>query len=179
MKKLILTTALIFPFMSFSVLAADELSGDESSACKMLLCLSSSAGGSVSECIPPIRDYYAITAKKMVDTIKKRKNFLNLCPVSSQTPEMQQLVNDLGNTQGKCDAATLNTQLIESKQFVKTKNKNYTTYETKYRINNVMPSYCRALQQNQYTDFALKYVGVAEWQVATEFKSKPAGKWID
>lgn len=179
MRKLILVLIYAFSIISFSTSAADELTGDAKSACEMLLCLSSSAGGSVSECIPPIRAYYAITARKMVDTIKKRKNFLNLCPVSNQTPEMQKLVNDLGNLQGKCDADTLNNSLVESKRFIKSENKYGATYETRYRISNVMPSYCRALQNNQYTDYGLKYVGAAEWQLDKDFRKKPAGKWVD
>jgi hypothetical protein len=177
MASLVLISSL--SVLSFSASAEDELTGDAKSACEMLLCLSSSVGGSVSECISPIRNYYAITARKMVDTIKKRKNFLSLCPVSNQSPEMQALTNVLGNMQGKCDAETLNNSLVESKRFVKSENRNSTTYETRYRINNQMPSYCRALQLNQYTDYGLKYAGVLEWQVEKDFKLKPSGKWVD
>lgn len=84
----------------------DILSGDERTACECVLCLSS--GTRPSECTPPLQKYFSIKAKKMSDTIKKRKNFLELCPAANETPEMKALVNAIANGAGRCDAAELN-----------------------------------------------------------------------
>lgn len=84
----------------------DILSGDERTACECVLCLSS--GTRPSECMPPLKKYFSIKAKKMSDTIKKRKDFLELCPASNETPEMKSLVNAIANGAGRCDAAELN-----------------------------------------------------------------------
>lgn len=60
-------------------LKSKEFKGDTRLACEAILCLST--GNPPSECKSSLRKFYSISAKKMVDTIKKRKNFLNLCPV--------------------------------------------------------------------------------------------------
>lgn len=62
------------------VYAEDLLTGDVRTACEVVLCLSSPKGKSIAECQPPLRKYYSISARKWKDTVRKRKNFLKLCP---------------------------------------------------------------------------------------------------
>lgn len=77
-------------------------------ACEAVLCLSS--GTRPSECAPSLSHYFSI--HKKVDTIRARFDFfLNLCPVSNQTPEMNSLISAISNGAGRCDAASLNTTL--------------------------------------------------------------------
>ena len=57
------------------------LTGDEKTACEVILCLSDpKAARDTKECHPPIEQFYRIKAKKWKDTVKKRKNFLKKCP---------------------------------------------------------------------------------------------------
>jgi len=46
------------------------------------------SGTRPSECTPSLSRYFNITKRKLSDTIRARLNFLQLCPVASQTPEM-------------------------------------------------------------------------------------------
>ena len=91
-------------------LAQDVLTGDTRLACEALLCLSS--GIRPSECSPALSRYFGISKRKFSDTIKARLNFLNLCPVSNQTPEMAALVSAISRGAGRCDAASLNRTLV-------------------------------------------------------------------
>ncbi|WP_236757308.1 TrbM/KikA/MpfK family conjugal transfer protein [Actinobacillus seminis] len=66
--------------------AVDELTGDTKTACEVLLCLSSPKDAAKTpECHPPLKKFYSIKAKKWKDTLKKRKNFLKLCPDSNDS----------------------------------------------------------------------------------------------
>ena len=55
--------------------------------------------GSVVACSWPTgRLFFLYTHhKKLKDTLKARRNFLNLCPAASQDDKMRQLVNDISN----------------------------------------------------------------------------------
>ena len=55
--------------------------GDTRLACEAVLCLAS--GTRPSECAPSLNRYFSISARKLKDTIKKRANFLKLCPASN------------------------------------------------------------------------------------------------
>lgn len=50
-----------------------ELNSKQTSACQMVLCLSSPIGLSTSECTKPLRDYWKMSSKK-------RHRHLKLCP---------------------------------------------------------------------------------------------------
>jgi hypothetical protein len=89
--------------------AQDVLSGDTRLACEAILCLSS--GTRPSECAPSLSRYFGINKKKFSDTIKARLNFLELCPVASQSPEMRSLVSAISRGAGRCDAPSLNSTL--------------------------------------------------------------------
>ncbi len=72
----------------------DELTGDTRYACEALLCLSS--GIRPGECSPSLSRYFGITRKKWKDTLNARRDFLRLCPVSSD-PGMPSLVEAIVN----------------------------------------------------------------------------------
>jgi len=97
MKKrmgIVATTLLTATLALSSPARAQELTGDKRLACEAILCLA--APSRPSECSAAIRRYFSISATKFKDTIKKRKNFLSLCPktdmdldkiVAESTPE--------------------------------------------------------------------------------------------
>jgi hypothetical protein len=131
--------------------AQDLLTGDTRLACEAVLCLAS--GTRPSECAPSLQRYFSITARKLVDTIKKRGNFLELCPTSNQTPEMSALVSAMSRGAGRCDAQSLNQTLV----FWQGSGDGGMTY-----IGNQMPDYCEAYTNHAYTDLSAakpRYVG--------------------
>jgi hypothetical protein len=135
--------------------AQEVLTGDTRLACEAVLCLAS--GTRPSECAPSLNRYFSITARKFKDTLKKRRNFLNLCPVSNQTPEMASLISAQVNGAGRCDARSLNSTLISYR--------GWDSGET--YISNRMPGYCAAYTGHAYTDFNSsgtmpRYVGTPE-----------------
>lgn len=157
MKKFFATAAILAALgASVGTANAQEvLTGDTRLACEAVLCLSS--GTRPSECTPSLRRYFSISHRKFSDTIKARLNFLNLCPVSSQTPEMRSLVSAISRGAGRCDAASLNSTL-----------RSWSGWDDGYMyISNRMPDYCAAYTGHAYTDFNSsgtmpRYVGVPE-----------------
>ena len=87
-KKLFALAALVAALGSTAGTASaqDVLTGDTRLACEAILCLSS--GTRPSECTPSLSRYFNITKRKLSDTIRARANFLQLCPVANQTPQM-------------------------------------------------------------------------------------------
>lgn len=168
MKKLFATAALLAALgASVGTANAQEvLTGDTRLACEAVLCLSS--GTRPSECAPSLRRYFSISHRKFSDTIKARLNFLNLCPVSSQTPEMRSLVSAISRGAGRCDAASLNSTL-----------RSWSGWDDGYMyISNRMPDYCSVYTSHAYTDFNSsgtlpRYVGTPErgghWVEAREY----------
>lgn len=156
-KKLLSSLVVaVAAFGSVGTASAQEvLTGDTRLACEAVLCLAS--GTRPSECAPSLNRYFSITARKFSDTLKKRRNFLNLCPVSNQTPEMSSLISAQVNGAGRCDAQALNSTLISYR--------GWDTGET--YISNRMPDYCAAYTGHAYTDFNSsgtmpRYVGTPE-----------------
>lgn len=136
--------------------AQDVLSGDTRLACEAILCLST--GSRPSECSPSLSRYFSIKKKKFSDTIKARLNFLDMCPVASQTPEMRTLVSAISRGAGQCDAASLNQTVVYWSG-------NWDSGET--YISDRMPDYCAAYTGHAYTDFNTggfipRYVGTPE-----------------
>lgn len=136
---------------------ADVLTGDTRLACEAVLCLST--GTRPSECAPSLSRYFGISKKKFSDTVRARSDFLQLCPASNQTPEMQSLVAAISRGAGQCDAQALNGILRQQ----------HGRYETgiTITIGNRMPDYCAAYTGHAYTDFASsgtlpRYVGTPE-----------------
>lgn len=152
LKRLALATALSAS-MTAPAMAQELLTGDTRLACEAILCLAT--GQQPSECTPSLRRYFSISYKKLSDTIRGRINFLKLCPVAEQTPEMAALVNAMGNGAGRCDADSLNTTL-----------RTWGGGEDGYvYVSNSMPSYCAAYTNHAYTDLSSMkpmYVGAPE-----------------
>lgn len=142
--------------LSTSKLKAQQvLEGDTRLACEAILCLAS--GTQPSECSPSLQRYFAIRYKKFSDTMKARNGFLNLCPVSQQTPQMSSLVNSLTYGAGRCDANSLNTAL---RQY------NGGEFE-QVSVSDQMPGYCSVYFQHEYTNFKAtdampRYVGIPQ-----------------
>ncbi|MGL0788766.1 TrbM/KikA/MpfK family conjugal transfer protein, partial [Xanthomonas translucens] len=91
------------------------------------------------------------------DTIRARANFLQLCPVANQTPQMQSLVSAISQGAGRCDAQSLNSTML-----VWMGGDDGRTY-----ISNQMPDFCAAYTGHAYTDFTSSgtlplYVGTPE-----------------
>jgi hypothetical protein len=136
--------------------AQDVLTGDTRLACEAILCLAT--GTRPNECSPSLQRYFSITAKKLSDTITKRRNFLNLCPVANQTPQMSALVSAMSYGAGRCDSQSLNSTLVMWMG-------SYDDGRT--YISNQMPDYCAAYVGHAYTDFSSsgtlpRYVGTPE-----------------
>jgi len=147
---------------TLSARAEDVLTGDTRLACEATLCLSS--GTRPSECSPSLSRYFGIRKKWWSDTIKARFNFLQLCPVAGETPEMKSLTKAISQGAGRCDAAGLNMLL-----------KVVSWEDDDYYISNKMPSYCAAYNNHEYTDLATPvYVGEPEkggfWTEAENYK---------
>ncbi|WP_017171120.1 TrbM/KikA/MpfK family conjugal transfer protein [Xanthomonas phaseoli] len=89
----------------------EVLTGDTRLACEAILCLSS--GTKPGECGPSLQRYFSISYRKWSDTVKGRRNFLNLCPTAHDTSSanMPQIVENIVNGAGRCDANTLNATL--------------------------------------------------------------------
>ena len=156
-KKLFAIAALVAALgtSAGSASAQEVLTGDPRLACEAVLCLAS--GTRPSECAPSLNRYFSISARKLKDTIKKRANFLKLCPASNQSPEMASLVNSMANGAGRCDSQSLNSSLIMYR--------GWDSGET--YISNRMPDYCAAYTGHAYTDFNSsgtmpRYVGTPE-----------------
>lgn len=105
---------------STSVLAQQrqELTGDTKLACEAILCLSS--GTRPGECGPSLSRYFGISYKRWSDTVKGRRNFLQLCPTASDTSSanMPAIVDNIANGAGRCDASYLNAnnrQVVQKK----------------------------------------------------------------
>ena len=150
--------------MSVPVSAQSELTGDTRLACETLLCLAS--GAQLNECMPSLQRYFSISYRKFSDTIRGRVNFLNLCPVGNQTPQMQSLVSAIANGAGRCDTASLNRTMR-----VWGGGDSGDTY-----ISNELPDYCSAYLGNQYSNMGgvtPKYVGTpirgGYWVVASDY----------
>lgn len=154
-------------FLATSHSSAQQiLEGDTRLACEAILCLAS--GTQPSECSPSVQRYFSIRHKKFSDTLKARNGFLNLCPVSQQTPQMSALVNSLAHGAGRCDANALNAVLRQSSggEF------------EQVTISNQMPGYCSLYFQHEYTNFRTmdiipKYVGIPQrgglWVESSDF----------
>ncbi|EMW3391980.1 conjugal transfer protein [Salmonella enterica] len=180
-RKYFIAASLLAAGFSAS-LFAEGLSKNQELSCSALLCLSSSVGGSLSECNESLTEYYSISAEKMSDTIKKRKNFLKLCPASEEEG-MPELVDAISQGAGRCDAADLNKSLKETRIAEVNCKRIHGDYdcetEVQYRIKNKLPSYCQIYINNAYTDIGLHYSGSSIWQNKKDFSKSPSGKWVN
>ena len=134
----------------------DLLTGDVRTACEAILCLST--GERPHECSAPLRRYFSIKHKKLHDTIKARKNFLQLCP--SDDAGMHGVIDALANGAGRCDADELNRVMRRRFHLLKG------SY-----IRNAKPAYCTAYFEHGWTTVGdkVRYVGT----------EKNGGRWVN
>jgi len=154
-KKLLLITILgISTNIPASAQEQGVLTGTVRLACEAILCLAT--GSPPGECSPSLSRYFSISHRKFSDTIRGRINFLKLCPVADQSPEMASLINAMGNGAGRCDATSLNNTL---RSWYGDSDSGYTY------VSNHMPSHCAVYTNHAYTDMdSIKpmYVGLPE-----------------
>lgn len=182
-KKLFALGFLILPLISYA--DAPQFTGDVKLACEAVLCLSSSVGFSESKCSPSLDRYFGINKEFWSDTVRARKNFLNICP-DSKSEGMPELVNAIANGAGRCDAAHLNKFLYEEKEVQRCSGSNKDPdcwRETYYRIKNELPNYCRTYINHEWTDLnsSLRYEGSPEWikKESVAGWNNSGGKWVD
>lgn len=148
MKKIVFS---LLPLLFFSghslAIDAVSLEGDKKTACEVILCLASSKRP--SECNKPLAEYFAIKAYSHGSyspskTIKKRKEFLELCPTESDDQKLDSLLTAESKQEVECSSdelnkrvATVNIGTVHSR-------------ETRYKTNSVMPEYCKALFNHEY-----------------------------
>lgn len=108
-KFIILT---LFTLISSSVLATevDLHISDTKLACEAASCLF--FGNRTSDCIPSLTHYFEINHRNRAETVKRRLNFLSLCPTSGYT-DMPILLRAIANSAGRCDAEYLNKYNID------------------------------------------------------------------
>lgn len=152
----------------------DILTGDKRLSCEAILCLSS--GDRPNECNPSLKKYFSISAEKMSETIRKRKDFLSVCP-SSKEKGMPELVNAIANGAGRCDAKELNRVMQRTKTIRKCEKTGLWKKETTCTdikiiyIEPKKPKYCTAYEQQGWTYRVdqVKYVGNPD----------QGGRWVD
>lgn len=169
MKKVTFVAMAIMLGLSINLLADEnELTGDRRTACEVLLCLSS--GQRPSECNAPLRKFYSIKAKRSWQTLKKRREFLELCPTDTgDTAENIILADYKGMLASvnpdECKPEYLNNQFqnINRDTHIKYYRNNYLTSDSiknSYtRINPNMPSHCPTFINHEYTDYQMPKYG--------------------
>lgn len=179
MKQLILKSLFLTALSTAIAPAAHALSGDTKLACEAVLCLSS--GTRPNECAPSLAKYFGITDPRPSKTIKKRLNFLQLCPTSNETPEMQALVSAISQGAGRCDADFLNrtnkktvTYKVRERHREDANYKWYWVEKEKEVISSQAPNYCGIYANHEFTDLVTaKYVGDemngGRWVEASEY----------
>ncbi|HAT5579036.1 TPA: conjugal transfer protein TrbM [Proteus mirabilis] len=163
MKKTIFPLFIIASSFSFATVASDELKGDAGLACEAILCLS--ANDKPSECADSIKKFFSIHDRKPWKTIKKRKEFLALCPISDSQgmPEYQDLI---ANNADKCSPEQLNKELLQRDwrgRCYGSGNERECEGTTYFRISDQLPSYCNAYFNHEYNQAKPKYIGSSEW----------------
>ncbi|MCP4336042.1 MAG: hypothetical protein GY802_01750 [Gammaproteobacteria bacterium] len=82
---------------------AATLEGDARTACEVILCLST--GQRPGECGSPLSYFFSIRASKPHKTIRKRVNFLKLCPDGGGVPDSYRRI--LATSGQTCDMSSL------------------------------------------------------------------------
>ena len=181
MKRLILSALLVsFSNTVFSLqIVPEELEGDEKTACEVILCLATSKRP--SECNRPLAEYFGIKVftKGVYDpvkTIKKRRNFLEICPTKSNDKKLASLLDAESEQDLECSPNELNKR-------VETKSVKWGSYKDGgvdyfYRTNPQMPSYCKILFDHEYSFYSKVPVYTCESRWYSE-KSWKSGKYKD
>ncbi|OSI10931.1 MULTISPECIES: TrbM/KikA/MpfK family conjugal transfer protein [Neisseria] len=178
----VLTATVFFPLAAVAQNSLKEelLQGDEKLACEAILCLSS--GTRPNECHPSLHRYFSIRHKKMHRTIEARRDFLNMCPSSSEK-DMSGLTDALANGAGRCDAAELNRvmrRIVTVRECGNLKNNTFSSRRSgesfcqnvkKAIVLNAKPAYCTAYHQHGWTTAGenVRYIG----------DPKDGGRWVN
>lgn len=182
-KKKLATALMLSSFATLAVasdFANDLLQGDERSACEAILCLSSNTRP--NECAPSIHRYFSIKHKKLGDTLRARRDFLNMCPAKNEQG-MPELIDAIANGAGRCDAKELNRMMRYSRfeKVCEQKNKyrfgrQYTFDENcqmvkKFYVRPDKPQYCKSYHDHGWTNVSdsVRYIG----------EEKNGGRWVD
>lgn len=138
------------------ILAANQSEGDEKLSCEAILCLST--GQRPGACAPALERYFSIKKRKLADTIRARKSFLEICPTGSKDNSLAAVIDMIVHSAGRCDATALNAELSVAKT-----NSDMNTWSN-FVIGNQLPHYCKALEvANGGLGGALPvYIGVPE-----------------
>jgi hypothetical protein len=160
-------------YAAFPVQAADlgEFTGDTKLSCEAMLCLSS--GVRPGECSPALSRYFSITDEKKSKEIRKRLNFLNICPLVDPDQALTKLKSDIANGAGRCDTGSLNSSNREivsvyTCKIGNTTTRNYLTDQPQYEceqrnisvVSEKLPTYCVSYINHQYTtQLDVKYSG--------------------
>lgn len=163
---------LVIIFMALVIIffgkPAKALTGDRALACQVLLCLSS--GDRPAECTKPLKKFFSL--KSVTDwrgNIKKsisdvRKDFLKLCPTSSQSG-MPQYIDTLSNTAVECSAQFLNKNKKKINVTIESTDKplfytgdynNIAVYIEKKEIEVIsdrLPSGCNRYKNHEWTQY--------------------------
>lgn len=183
-KKKLATALMLSSFATLAVasdFANDLLQGDERSACEAILCLSSNARP--NECAPSIHRYFSIKHKKLGDTLRARRDFLNMCPAKNEQG-MPELIDAIANGAGRCDAKELNRmmrypswgKICEQKTYRARNGRTYTVEENcregmKFKVRPDKPQYCKSYHDHGWTNVSdsVRYVG----------EENNGGRWVD
>ncbi|AIR81563.1 conjugative transfer protein TraQ (plasmid) [Campylobacter fetus subsp. venerealis 97/608] len=180
MKKIALLTIATIVALSANETAQepkfvpDNLSGDTKLACEAILCLSSATRP--SECAPSLSRYFSINAKKWSDTVRKRRNFLKLCPVDGADTKDQKFANlrdeVLPNIDvRKCTPAYLNSVIAKkSKRVSDDSNRGYHRVYY-YRVSPELPNDCKIIMTHNYSNIRPKYVCDNSWYISSDWNS--------
>jgi len=167
--RIALGTLLAWGLASAHVSAQQTMQGDEALACEALLCLAAPAAP--AECGRALARYFSISYRWFTDTVRGRISFLELCPVT--TPEMGAYRNAVAWGAGRCDAASLNRELL-----IRTGGNSVEDGWSGY-VHNVMPTYCAVYAGHGYSRVQLpRYLGTPEqggyWVEATHYEAELA-----
>lgn len=153
----------------------DVLTGDTRTACEVILCMSSSQGRDIPECHAPLRKYFSIRAKKWGDTLRKRRNFLDLCPAANENAKMSALTTAIQNQEYACDAATLNSRTETKRQHIWRSSDDGGSFTRRwYRTQSFIPKFCKDLYNHEFTEYSQikqpKYVcDVNKWYTKSDW----------
>ena len=157
-----------------STFTPENLTGDAGLACEAILCLSSAIRP--SECAASLSRYFSINAKKWADTVRKRRNFLKLCPVDGADARDEKFANlrdeVLPNIDvRKCTPAYLNSLVAKkSKRVSDDSNRGYRRVYY-YRVNPELPRDCKVIMSHNYSNIRPKYVCDNSWYSASDWTS--------
>ena len=164
-KKVIIASLIGLGVIANTAMAEDLLTGDTRLSCEAILCLSS--GTRPGECNPSIKKYFSIHGKKPSDTIRKRKDFLQLCPVGDEAERDREFTNLRDNILLKidngCDIDMLNANIEYRGNCLKESCSNTRCdcdeFEVQQaRVNPELDKNCKLLMQSAYTNIRPKFV---------------------